>query len=78
METKLFDIVPGTATKPRLSGNMLPNIKTCENEWSNFSKYLRNVALKLLELTRFASPDQSIYFNLVRCWGFAVMLTFLN
>ena len=27
-KTKLFDLVTGTTTKPCLSGNMLPNIKT--------------------------------------------------
>ena len=36
------------------------NINTCENWWSNFSKSLRIVALKLLKLTKFASPNQSI------------------
>ena len=59
-ETKLFDLVTGTATKPRLSGNMLPNIKTCENGWSNFSETVWIVVLKLLELTRFLSPNISI------------------
>ena len=38
--------------KTGLSGNMLPNIKTCDNRWEN----LRIMALKLLELTQFASP----------------------
>ena len=52
----MIRLVTGIATKPRLSGNMLPNIKTCENGWSNFSGNLRIVALKLLELTRFLSP----------------------
>ena len=47
----------GTTTKPRLSRSMLPNIKTCENGWSKFSENLRIVALKLLELTRFLSPN---------------------
>ena len=37
-ETKLFEIVTGIATKPWLSRNMLPNIKTCENGWSNLSE----------------------------------------
>ena len=32
----LFDLVTGTATKPRLSGNMFININTCENGWLNF------------------------------------------
>ena len=41
--------------------NMFPNIKTCENRCSNFSENLRIVALKLLELTRFLSPNLSIY-----------------
>ena len=45
METKLFGPVTGTATKSRLSGNMLPIKKTCENGWSNFSENLRIVAL---------------------------------
>ena len=43
--------------------------QTCENGWSNFSENLRVTALKLLELTRFLSPNLSIYYNLVRCWG---------
>ena len=30
---------------------MLLNIKTCGNEWSNFSENQRVVAIKLLELT---------------------------
>ena len=65
-ETKLFKIVTGTEMKPWLSRNMLPNINTCENGWSNFSANLRVVSLvslKLLELTQFAWPNQSIYFN---------------
>ena len=45
----------------RDSGNTLPSIKTCENGWSNFSENLRIVALKLLELTLFLSPNLSIY-----------------
>ena len=32
-------------------------------------KILEVVALKLFELTEFASPNQSIYFNFVRCGG---------
>ena len=55
-ETKCFNLVTGTETKQWLSGKMLPNINTCENEWSNFSENLRIVALKLLELIRFLSP----------------------
>ena len=53
----------GTATKPWQSGNILPNLNTCENGWLFFSENLRIIALKLHELTRFASSNQSIYFN---------------
>ena len=76
--TKLFGLVTGTTTKPRLSGNMFLNIKTCGNGLSDFSENLRVTALKMLEFTRFLSPNLSIYFNFVRCWGSVVMLTFLN
>ena len=68
-ETKLFELVTSTTTKPWLSRNMIPNRKTCEKGWSNFSENFRVIALKLLELTRYASPNQSIYFNFLRCWG---------
>ena len=61
-----------------LSGNILRNINTCKNGWTNFSENLIIVTLKLLELTRFASPNQSIYFNFERYQGSVVMLTFLN
>ena len=40
-------LVTGIATKPRLSGNILPYIKTCENGWSNFSQNLRNHGIKI-------------------------------
>ena len=63
----LMQLVTGIATESRFSGNMVPNIKTNENGRSNFSENLRTVALNLLELTRFASPNLSIYFNFV--WG---------
>ena len=55
-ETKLFDLVTGTATKRRLSGNMLPNINTCENGCTNFSASLRLVTTKLIDLTQFVNP----------------------
>ena len=61
-----------------LSGNTLQNINKCENGWSNFSENLRIIPLKLLELTRFASPNLSICLNFLRCCGSFVMLTFLN
>ena len=35
------------ATKPWLSGNMLPNIKICENGWSNFKENLRLDGIKI-------------------------------
>ena len=72
-ETKLFDLMTGTATKPWLSGNMLPNINTCDIGWSNFSEI---VTLKLLQVTQFGSQNLSIYFNFVQCWESVVMLTF--
>ena len=46
-----------------LSRNMLPNINTCENGWSNFAVNLRVVSLKLLKFTQFTWPNISIYFN---------------
>ena len=49
--------------KPWLPRNMLLNINTCENGWSNFSANLRVVSLKLLQLTQFAWPNLSIYIN---------------
>ena len=58
----MFELVTGTDMKPRLSRNMLPNINTCENGWSNFSANLRVLSLKLLELTQLACPNLSIYF----------------
>ena len=42
---------------------MLPNINISENGYSNFPANLRVVSLKLLELTQFACPNLSIYFN---------------
>ena len=62
-KTKLFELVTGTEMKPWLSQNMLPNINTCENGWSNFSANLRIVSLKLLELTQFTWPNLSINFH---------------
>ena len=62
-ETKLFELVTGTETKPWLSRNMLPNINTCENGWLNFSANRRVVSLKSLELIQFAWPTLSIYFK---------------
>ena len=41
-----------------------------------FSENLRIVALKLLKLIRFLSPNLSFYFSFVLCLGFVVMLTF--
>ena len=38
-------------------------------KWAKFLKQMRIVALKLLKLTRSASPKQSIYFKFVLCLG---------
>ena len=62
-ETKLFELVTGTEMKPWLSRNMLSNINTCENGWSNFSTHIRVVFLKLLEITQFVWPNLSNYLN---------------
>ena len=43
-----------------------------------FLANLRVVTIKLLDLTEFASPDLSIYFNFVLVLGSVVMLTFLS
>ena len=60
-ETKLFYILTDTATKLWHSGNMTPNMKTCESWWLNFSENFRIVASKFLESSRYLSPDLSIY-----------------
>ena len=59
----MLEFVTGKAPKLRLSGNMLPSIKTSENWWESLLVTLRATALKLLELTQFASPNLSIYFK---------------
>ena len=54
--------------------------ETCENGWLNFSENFR-IVVKLLELTRFLSPNPSIhsyYFNFVWCWESVVMVISLN
>ena len=56
----------------RDSQNTLPNIKTCENGWSNFSENLRIVALKLLInliLITKSINFQLFTLNFVWCWG---------
>ena len=73
----MIRLVTGIATKPSLSGNMFPNIKTFENRRSNFSGNLRTVALKLLELTRILSPNLSNYSYLLKfctVWGSFVII----
>ena len=47
----LIQLVTDIVTKPRLLGNMLPNMKTGENEWSDSSDNFRTVTVKLHELT---------------------------
>ena len=61
----LIQLVTGIVTKPRFSVNRMPNKKTHKNRWSNFSENLRVVAIKLLELTKFAASNLSIYFHFV-------------
>ena len=51
------------------SENMLPNINTCENGWSKFSANLWVVAIKLFELTQFASQTLPIFFKFELCSG---------
>ena len=63
-ETKLLDFVTVRGMKPWRSVNSLPNTKTCRNERWNFSDNFRMVVLKLLVLTRFLSPNISIYISL--------------
>ena len=70
---KLFDLVTGTASKPWLSGNMLPNIKTCGNGWSNFYKKneyrsIKSGRFNSILITKIYQLTV-IYLNFVRCWG---------
>ena len=68
----LIQLVTGIATKPWLSRNMLPNIKTWENELSNFSENLRIVALNCsssLDTYHQIYHVTVIYFNFVLCLG---------
>ena len=76
-KTKLFELERWYSKATVTLKKHVPNIKTCENGWSNFSENLRPVAIKMLELTLFASPNLS-YFNPVRFFMFVVILTFLN
>ena len=50
--TRLFDLVTDSSTKPRFSGNMQPNITTCDNGWSNLDGRMDG---------QNCSPNQSIY-----------------
>ena len=50
-ETKLFVLVTGTEMEPWLSRNMLPNVNTCENGWSNFSAKSESCVIKIAELS---------------------------
>ena len=67
METKLFDIVTDTATKPWLSG--IAKYKNMRKFMVEFLRKFENRAVELLELTWFESPNQSIYFNFEQYWG---------
>ena len=64
-ETKLFELVTDTKTKPWLSGNMQLYIYIYIYAKINgrISQHIPVVALNLLELTQFAWPNLSIYFN---------------
>ena len=42
-----------------------------------FLRVFENRGIKIAPVTRFASPNESNYFNFVRCWRPVVMLTFL-
>ena len=44
-------------------GKLVTKYKRIRKLWSNLPEHFRIVALKLLELTQFASPNRSIYFN---------------
>ena len=48
-------------------------LKHAKMDGQIFSENLRIVALKLLELTRFLTPNISIYFHFVRYWGSVVI-----
>ena len=63
----MFEIVTGIATKPGLSGNMLPNIKTCENESSNFSENLRVRVVVLNCSSEFNLHHKTYQFTLILC-----------
>ena len=41
-------------------GNMLQNINTCKNGWTNFSANMRDVTLNLPELTQIASLNHKL------------------
>ena len=45
-ETKLFDLVTGTATKPWLSGNMIPNMKKMWKWMFEFLRKFENRGIK--------------------------------
>ena len=68
MEVVSLIQLTGIVTKSRLSGDMLPNIKTCGSGWSNFSENLRILALKLFRLTWFVSPNLSIFSYFLLFW----------
>ena len=68
MESVSFiQLVTGIAMKLWLWGNMLSNIKTWEKRW-NYSKKLRIVASKLLELTILMTKSINLkFFILILC-----------
>ena len=60
----LIQLVTGIATKLWLSGNMFPNIKICENGWSNFSENLRMVGIKIARVKSISITKSIIKLNL--------------
>ena len=62
----MTQLVTGIAMKPLLLGNKKANIRTCKNGWLNFLDNFNIMALKLLQLTQFLSPNLSIYSYLLQ------------
>ena len=84
-ETKLFDLVTGTTSKPCLSGNIhVTKYKTMQTWMVEFVRKFENTTTKggcSILRARFVSPKSIftvIYLYFVRCWGSVVMLTSLN
>ena len=68
----IIRLVTGITTKPRLSGNIFLNMKTCENGGPNFSENLRILALKLLELLVLITKSFNLQLFTLLLYGFRV------